>query len=408
LSRRLPDTAESQTERVSAPWRRWLVRMACLAAAVLALLAILPWPRAAVFVPALSPLVAFASAVSARHVEPILLAGFAVAAVCVVRHRWFCRWACPPGLCADTASRLGSKLGRRCPRTPRFGPAIAIVILGGACLGYPVLLWLDPLAWFAGLFTPFSQPAVPGARWLLVGGASVILLSLLLPGIWCHRLCPLGGLQDALWTTARRLRPSRWRRSTDPAADRSWRFPRRAVLAGAVGAVWASAVRHAGATGPRPLRPPGSVDEGRFAGICIRCGNCIRACPTRVIEPDLGQNGIAGLLAPMVRFTKDYCLEDCVRCTEVCPSGAIGQLTTETKLHARIGLPQVDMDHCLLGDDRECAICRNRCPYEAISLKFSEEHYTLEPRVNYERCPGCGACEVACPTEPKSIFVRPA
>jgi MinD superfamily P-loop ATPase len=78
------------------------------------------------------------------------------------------------------------------------------------------------------------------------------------------------------------------------------------------------------------------------------------------------------------------------------------------KQSAAIGFPRVDMDICLLGDDRDCAICRTHCPFEAISFRFDEETYTLTPQVDPLRCPGCGACEVACPTQPaKAIVVEP-
>jgi len=39
---------------------------------------------------------------------------------------------------------------------------------------------------------------------------------------------------------------------------------------------------------------------------------------------------------------------------------------------------------------------------------FDEQLYTLTPCVDLQRCNGCGACQVACPTQPrKAIVVRP-
>jgi formate hydrogenlyase subunit 6/NADH:ubiquinone oxidoreductase subunit I len=110
-----------------------------------------------------------------------------------------------------------------------------------------------------------------------------------------------------------------------------------------------------------------------------------------------------------LQFDDNYCQEGCTQCTLVCPSGALMPiLSVADKAQAVIGLPRVDMDLCLLGDDRECSKCRNWCPYEAITLRFSEEEYTLVPEIDQARCPGCGACQAACPTTPdKAIIVEP-
>ena len=134
----------------------------------------------------------------------------------------------------------------------------------------------------------------------------------------------------------------------------------------------------------------------------------MRVCPAGIIQADTGRYGIGGLLAPLIAFNDDYCWESCNQCTLVCPSGAIAPVVPERKLQAVIGVPLVDMNVCLLGADRECAICRNRCPYAAIRLVFDEKEYTLTPQVDPRRCNGCGACQVACPTRPhKAIVVRP-
>jgi ferredoxin len=385
---------------------RGAVCVACLVAATLALLPATAREWSPVVVAALSPLVAAAAALTTRTFRATMLLGLLVAVVAVVRRRWFCRWACPTGLCARTASRLGMRLGRRCPKSPAFGAWIAWIALGGAALGYPALVWLDPLAIFCGAFGDGSW-AWNGQTWLSAIGLSIVLLaSLLLPGVWCLRACPLGGLQDALYLAPRTLF-SRWAADPHrPSHERRW-FLRRVILGGAIGACWAIVARFVRSAAPCPLRPPGArEDDTSFLGLCVRCGNCVRTCPSRIILPDGGQRGVAGWLAPVLQFQEDYCREDCTRCMEVCPSGALARQPAVEKQQMRIGLARVDMNVCLLGNDEECAICRNACPFEAISLIFSESDYSVTPVIDAGKCPGCGACEVACPTAPaKAIRV---
>ena len=175
---------------------------------------------------------------------------------------------------------------------------------------------------------------------------------------------------------------------------------------GAVGAV--AMVRWAIGSGPKPLRPPGAVGEDQFTGLCERCGNCGRVCPSCILHPDLGQFGADSFLTPVLRFDREYCLETCQRCTHVCPSGALRRLTAEEKPRAAISLPRVDMSVCLLSEPRECAICGHACPYGAITFVWSEADYVSTPQVDPHRCNGCGACKVKCPTTPgKAIVVYP-
>jgi ferredoxin len=150
-----------------------------------------------------------------------------------------------------------------------------------------------------------------------------------------------------------------------------------------------------------PLRPPGSLGEDQFRAVCIRCGNCARACPGKILEPDFGASGLAGLLTPVVRFDEDYCREDCRLCGQVCPSGAIARLSLAEKRRQIIGPARVDDDLCWLVSGRECTACIQRCPYAAITLHSADGGFTTEPRVDLAKCTGCGACEVVCPVRPQ-------
>lgn len=89
------------------------------------------------------------------------------------------------------------------------------------------------------------------------------------------------------------------------------------------------------------------------------------------------------------------------------PERALRPLSLAEKRRTVIGIAKVNIDLCLLGWNKECSVCENRCPYQAIKIKFDEVEYMTLPQADPQRCNGCGACQVACPTEPKAIFVVP-
>jgi ferredoxin-type protein NapF len=367
----------------------------------------LAWPggagsNASVLLPALSPFIAMAGALSARTVSVLTLLAVPVLLLTVISPRWFCRWGCPTGLLQEWVGRTRPAGNGRWRRGPRFGSWLALLTLGGSLLGYPLFLWLDPLALFNGSLNAWRQPLA--VTTLLTGLGLPLLLGLerFAPGLWCQRLCPLGGTQDLAQG------PRRWFRRTapDPAgelvvrggdgmqAGRRWFF---GLCAGAAGAYAAKSVRGGVAS---TLRPPGALDAGRFTGVCVRCGNCARACPSRIIEPDLGAGGLPGLFAPRLRFEADYCREDCHRCGEVCPSGALARWSPGDKPRVRIGRAVVWDELCLLAQGRECTACLRKCPWAALTMESADGGFSNRPVVNPDRCNGCGACEAVCPVRP--------
>lgn len=389
---------------------RLLVRCTSLWVAIICLSMVLTGDSLVRYVPALSPFAALSSLLATRSLQPIMGLGLIVGLMAVLRRRWFCRWVCPTGLCGDGASYLGRRLKRKPSQGAKIGHWLAILTLGGAAAGYPLFLWLDPLAIFSGIFLPLERPAALISWISALLFLSLLILSLLRPNLWCARLCPLGACQDLLSAVSRSGRSLlRDKAKTRSLANAEFLTTRRAVMGLILGAGCAQASRRVASKPVRVLRPPGAVDERSFSGLCTRCGNCIRACPHGVIERDTGKQGWAGILAPVLTFENDYCREDCTRCTEVCPSGALAQVRPEQKPSVRIGLPSVDMDICLLSEDRECSACMRWCPYEAIRYVFSETSYSLAPVIDTEKCNGCGACEKACPTRPvKAIRVTAA
>jgi ferredoxin-type protein NapF len=410
---------------------RLAVRYTALAAAVIVAWVFVSFDGAAMAMVALSPFVAVGSALATRSVGWATVVALPVLAMAFVRRRWFCRWMCPTGLLCEGVGSLfpcrgktvsqaeesSPRHGKRLPTPLRLGHWIALITFAGAIVGYPILVWLDPLALLASfLGAGWNDPL---AKTALVSGAglsAVLALSLFSPGLWCMRICPLGATQELLAALSRLAAchclpaAEEVSASDKPVAaagkcHTGWPLARRALLASGVGAVWAWAVRRSFAAPSQVIRPPGAIDEARFRGVCVRCGNCLRACPTKILHADLGDNGLSGLMSPLVRLDPGYCREDCCRCGDVCPSGAIARLAQSEKKTTRMGLAKVEADLCLLTDNRECSICRNCCPYEAITTVWSEEEYTMVLKIDPDRCPGCGACQVACPTSPSKAIV---
>ncbi len=95
---------------------------------------------------------------------------------------------------------------------------------------------------------------------------------------------------------------------------------RAAVLAVGTG-VWAALLLGAGVwrtqESPALLRPPGVGAESRFLGLCLRCTECIKVCPTSGLQPALGQAGLEGIWSPVLVPHIGYCDYGCTACGRV-------------------------------------------------------------------------------------------
>jgi MauM/NapG family ferredoxin protein len=341
-------------------------------------------------------------------VSAVMVLGLAIGVTCLFYHRWFCRWLCPMGVCMDAASWAGRSLGHRPYSGRPWGQWIVWLTLAGAVFGFPLLVWLDPLSILSGVFLTKSQIESAAAWASLVCVLCLVLVTVWRPRFWCASACPLGALQDLLKIIAKRVHSTIYpgqNEASPPPGTMIKPLARRAFLGMALGTAGAAVVDLRHPSDSRALHPPGALPHPVFVGLCTRCGNCIRSCPSQIITRDPGRHGWITFSTPALELDRDYCREDCVACTQVCPSGALRPMSLDQKASMKIGLAQVDMTLCLLGDDRECSACRRWCPYEAIEYVFSDADYTQVPVIDPEKCTGCGACQAYCPTQPHKAIV---
>ncbi|MDZ7762354.1 MAG: 4Fe-4S binding protein [Desulfovermiculus sp.] len=157
------------------------------------------------------------------------------------------------------------------------------------------------------------------------------------------------------------------------------------------------------------IRPPGAIPERIFLNLCVRCGACMRVCPTNMLQPQGAEQGVQGLFAPVAVSRRGPCRPECTACGRVCPTGALRSLPVQEKMWAKMGTAVIYRDLCLAWEwDRACLVCDEACPYGAIDLRRVEGNQEAVPFVLEDRCSGCGACEHACPVQGRSaIAVSP-
>ena len=153
------------------------------------------------------------------------------------------------------------------------------------------------------------------------------------------------------------------------------------------------------------IRPPGvAANEADFLSKCIRCGQCVEGCPNQALHPLVLEAGLDGMGTPAFNHTLGGCSYDCNRCGQICPAGAIPNLTLEQKRKQVMGkVALVDENMC-----KGCMACQKICPIEGtVGVKMVDRgnRKIRIPVIAENLCIGCGACVRECPV-PNLMYVH--
>ncbi len=379
------------------------IKLRNLSAFLAILLAIpLGWKGLTGFYTWLSPFIMLNSVFALKSVVWLNSLALAILILAFFRKRWFCRNICPVGWSCDLISDCSRCKNFSVRAIPPVGKWLALISISASLAGIPLFILLDPMSVFNGFFSVLSGNLSTVGILSLLGLPLLLTLHLFLPGIWCARLCPLGGLQDELSEIKNLLQKNQNKEKDGIRPDSR----RRLFLASGAGLVAGFLTdRILPAEGNNFLRPPGAVPPKLFNIICLRCGNCIKACPTGILSHQTGSGDAMAWLVPEIIFDKGYCLESCNLCSRICPSGAITLFSPGAKSQLKIGSASVTLGKCLLTGNSECDRCKTACPYEAITIEPDGESLQMRPVVDPDKCNGCGACAVICP--PGTIRIIP-
>ena len=129
--------------------------------------------------------------------------------------------------------------------------------------------------------------------------------------------------------------------------------------------------------------------EADFLKRCIKCGQCMRVCPTNVIHPAVLQGGLEGLWTPILDFRtgRSGCQYNCFACGHLCPTAAIRPITLDEK-HGkegfaaagpiRVGTAFVDRGRCLpWAMDRPCIVCQENCPVSPKAIFTRKDYFSV-------------------------------
>lgn len=139
----------------------------------------------------------------------------------------------------------------------------------------------------------------------------------------------------------------------------------------------------------RQSRPLGPLPPGMAGALaqdgCRTCEQyCVSACTQRIVRIHPEGHRLAGL--PYLDFTQAGCTL-CSECSEACPVDIPAISAAE-----QLGSARLDQAQCLAWNNIICMSCISACRLDALITDRQRR-----PKVDAERCTGCGFCVSRCP-----------
>jgi formate hydrogenlyase subunit 6/NADH:ubiquinone oxidoreductase subunit I len=140
----------------------------------------------------------------------------------------------------------------------------------------------------------------------------------------------------------------------------------------------------------------------------------MKVCLTNGLQPALFEAGLEGIWTPRFDFNLGYCQYYCTLCGQVCPTGALKELSQEEKVRTKIGLAYINKNRCIpFAQGVECIVCEEHCPTPDKAIKFelvevmtpTGKRRIRQPVVDLKLCIGCGICEYKCPLHDQPAII---
>ena len=149
------------------------------------------------------------------------------------------------------------------------------------------------------------------------------------------------------------------------------------------------------------FRPPGARPEEEFLTLCERCDCCVESCPHDVLTslgPAAGKAEKTPTLSPGKKACHWCVTMDCI---ESCPSGALAFNANHSA--DPIGKAVLSLEACLNQQGILCDDCAVVCPEGVKAIRILER----QPRIDEDKCVGCGLCAVHCAADPPALRIEP-